>query len=268
MLGKLKMLLSRKKVEPVQQPLVESSYLMVDAIYNPLAWLEDTKIWRTYPMTRKNPLVKKLLEKTGIHKLVGSQLIFFEYRNTNKKKLEYILRRGEVETKIFINSSYRNWGSEDNASIKGCISMKRLMDYIAEINFSGVESEQDKEFNSICRQIFAYQSTSPHNRIEDAYYKYFQVVDNNGYIVMLGATIDSILLSETYTGINDAYDFVFTIMCKKTHWVSEIMDIGDDIVIGHIKYENLIAWRKEIEENGGEIRYINNIFKFVGTLLD
>ena len=49
MLGKLKMLLSRKKVEPVQQPLVESSYLMVDAIYNPLAWLEDTKDLENIP---------------------------------------------------------------------------------------------------------------------------------------------------------------------------------------------------------------------------
>lgn len=268
MLEKLKRIFNRKKVEPEQQPAVETSYLMVDAIYNPMSWLSDMQIFHTYPMTKKNPLVKKIMEKKGLNRLIGSQLIFFEYRNSDKKKLEHILRKGEVETKMFVNASYRNWGSENGASIKGCISMKYLMDYIAEINFSGVESEQDKEFNSICRQIFAYQSTSPHNRIEDNYYKYFQVVDNNGDIIMLGATIDSILLSETYTGINDAYDFIFTVACRRTHWVQEIMDLGDDMILGHIKYENLVAWRKELEENGGETRYIDNIFKFVGTLLD
>lgn len=268
MLEKLKRLFTRKKVEPEQPLPVETSYLMVDAIYNPLGWLDGAQVWYKYPMTKKNQIVKKLLEKKGLHKLIGSQLIFFEYRNTDKKKLEYILRKGEVETKMFINASYRNWGSETGASIKGCISMKYLMDYIAEINFTGVESEQDKDFNSICRQIFAYQSTSPHNRIEDNYNKYFQVVDNNGDIIMLGATIDSILLSDTYTGINDAYDFVFTVACKRTHWVQEIMDLGDDITLGHIRYENLVAWRKELEANGGETRYIDNIFKFVGTLLD
>lgn len=248
---------------------------VVDGIYNPVTWIQTSGVFDRYPKMKKNMVAKKIMNTNIFSEM--AELVFFEIIDS-KDELIKILELGGIhdaytdKDSIFV---YADWEGEDGNKIKGIASMARLQKYLQDVNSHGLDVKpENKFFNSICRTMFNSTCICPVNRIEKMLNKYFTMIDNNGLILMMGVSLDDAIFdSENAIAVDDPYKFIITLAYHDdaftgiTNRINDVIDLRDGFKIGHVSYYSLMTMREEFGNTNLDPRYIDNIFRFIGTLL-